>query len=260
MEYGISTSCFYPGLLENAVDTIIGWHPPVVEIFVNTVSELAPDFIRGIRRKFSENGSRVVSIHPFTSALEPLLFFSEYERRFHDAVELYKRYFDAAAALGAKYFVFHGDRRDSEFDWRHGYERFALLDRAARELGVRVVHENVSRCLSCSPDYIRGLREYIGDVKFVLDLKQCRRGGVEIYDMLDAMGSGLAHLHVSDADVERCCLPVGSGAFDFARLVRTLRADGYDGALVVELYRNNYSDVSELRDSIINLGKYVNAQ
>ena len=260
MEYGISTACFYPGLLDNAVDAIMEWRPPVVELFANTVSEIEPDFIKEVRRKFDSCGTRVVSLHPFTSALEPLLFFSEYERRFYDAIELYKHYFEAAAMLGARYFVFHGDRRDSEFDRRRGYERFALLDEAARGFGLRVAHENVSRCLSCEPEYIRGMREYLnGNVKFVLDLKQCRRGGVGIYDMLEAMGDCVAHLHVSDACGEHTCLPVGSGSFDFGGLVRRLRGFGYDGAFIVELYSNNYSDISELETSIANLRNLLGA-
>ena len=258
MEYGISTACFYPNLLDNAVDTIVSWRPPAVELFVNTVSELAPDFIREMRRKFDDCGARVVSLHPFTSALEPLLFFSEYERRFFDSIELYKRYFEAAAALGARYFVFHGDRRDSDFERERGYERFALLDRAARGFGLSVAHENVSRCLSCSPDYMKGLREYLrDDVKFVLDLKQCRRGGVKIYDMLDAMGGCVAHLHVSDAKGEKVCLPVGDGDFDFDKLVGRLRRIDYDGAFIIELYRENYSSISELSSSLANLKMHM---
>lgn len=261
MNYGISTSCFYPGLLERAVDVVSEWHPPVVEIFINTISELEPHFIREMRHKFNENGTEIISIHPFTSALEPLLFFSEYERRFYDSVELYKRYFEAAAELGARYFVMHGDRKDSTFDWQHGYERFAILDHAAKEFGIRVAHENVSRCLSCSPDYMRGLKEYLdGDVKFVLDLKQCRRSGVDVYDMLEAMGKNVVHLHVSDCNAEQPCLPIGAGDFDFAYLIHKLNEIGYDGAMIIELYRENYSGNDELHTSLLNLERYFTDQ
>ena len=248
MEFGISTSCFYPAPLESAVDQLAAWGIPAAEVFVNTVSELQPDFVRAMRRRFEEGGVRVTSLHPFTSGLEPLLFFSEYERRFTDSVELYKRYFEAAAMLGARWFVFHGERKESVFDRRIAYERFGVLDEAAKGFGIRVAHENVSRCRSGQPDYIRGLRAYLGgEVKCVLDLKQCIRTGVDVYDMLDAMGESLVHIHVSDSDGERDCLPAGQGTFDFGALFARLREVGYGGALILELYRHNYGEAAELK-------------
>ncbi|MBQ9938674.1 MAG: sugar phosphate isomerase/epimerase [Oscillospiraceae bacterium] len=258
MEFGISTSCFYPAELEKAVGQIADWKISAAEVFVNTVSELERDFIKRIRRRFDEGGVKVTSLHPFTSGLEPLLFFSEYDRRFLDSVELYKRYFEAAAELGAKYFVLHGERKESVFDKRKGYERIALLDKAAKEFGIRVAQENVSRCRSAKPDYIREMREYLGgDVKFVLDLKQCIRSEVSVYDMLDAMGECVAHVHVSDSDEEHDCLPIGCGNFDFAKLFGKLQAQNYDGALVMELYRHNYGETEELRVAVEKLSKML---
>ena len=254
MEFGISTSCFYPAELESAVEYISSWHVPVAEVFVNTVSELTPEFVGAMRRRFDEGGVRVTSLHPFTSAVESLLFFTEYERRFKDSMELYKKYFEAAAMLGAKYFVLHGERLESKFDRQQGYDRILQLDRTAQQFGIRVVQENVYKFSSSQPDYIRGLREFSGgEMKFVFDIKQCIRSQVKVDDMLDAMGDSLVHIHISDSDEEHDCLPVGCGNFDFKKLFEKLTAQNYNGAVVMEVYRRNYGEIDELRTAVQKL-------
>ena len=42
-----------------------------------------------------------VSLHPFTSEMEQLFFFSDYERRIEDALEYYKYYFRFMNMTGA---------------------------------------------------------------------------------------------------------------------------------------------------------------
>ncbi len=256
MEYGISTSCFYPMPLRQAAGHIAEWGVPACEVFVNTFSELTAEFTGELRRLFDQSGTRVVSVHPFTSGMEPLMFFSDYTTRASDSIELYKRFFEAAAALGAKYFVFHGDRKESRFDPRRGWERFAALDDTARSFGLRAAQENVSRCMSGRPDYIGGMRRYLrGDVCFVLDVKQCIRAGSSVPDMLRAMGSCIRHVHISDSDTLHDCLPVGKGDFDFHGFIDSLAAAGYGGALITELYHDNYSSLEELRGSLDTLKK-----
>ena len=53
---------------------------------------------------------KVTAIHPMLSFAEPYMIFSEYMRRFEESEENFKRYFEIAASLGAKYVNLHGDR------------------------------------------------------------------------------------------------------------------------------------------------------
>ena len=63
------------------------------------------------------------------------------------------------------------------------------------------------------------------------------------------MSNRLAYAHVSDIDEHgKICLP-GKGNFDFDTLVKQLKAVGFDGALIVEVYTDNYGDPVELKDS-----------
>ena len=110
MRPGISTACLYPMEIERSLDLLLSMDFKLYEFFLNTWSELTPSFLRLLRNRLESEGAQVKSIHPFTSAIEGMLFFSEYLRRMEDALEFYKTYFEAAGMLGAKILVLHGQK------------------------------------------------------------------------------------------------------------------------------------------------------
>ena len=112
----------------------------------------------------------------------------------------------------------------------------------------------MSYCMSGSLDFLLRMKLELGDyAKFVLDLKQSRRSHADAFDYVRSLGGSIVHLHISDADSDRDCLPVGQGSFDFRRLMQELSAVGYDGAYIVELYRENYDQFTRLRESVDSL-------
>ena len=185
---GISTACFYPELTERGLSYIAGLGAQAAEVFFNAPSELDDGYLRELRRTADGGGTRILSVHPFTSGLEPLLFFSDYRRRFADGIAFYQRYFHAANLLGAKLFVFHGDRRNTTRSRRFYFDRFAELCEAGRRMGVTVAQENVPRCAGYCPDFFTDMRAYLPGARFVLDIKQCVRAGYSPAEMAGAMG------------------------------------------------------------------------
>ena len=139
MEIGISTASLYPTLLEDALAQLIEQQVPVAELFLNTFSELSPALREKVKSQLGQSSIRAVSVHPFTSVLESSLFFTSYSRRFEDGVELYRRYFDYAAQMGAKILVFHGNHRNTSRPPQRYYERFARLRQAAAADGYTVL-------------------------------------------------------------------------------------------------------------------------
>ncbi|MCQ4895808.1 sugar phosphate isomerase/epimerase [Anaerotruncus sp. DFI.9.16] len=246
---GISTACFYPELTERGLSYIAGLGAQAAEVFFNAASELDDCYLRELRRTADGGGTRILSVHPFTSGLEPLLFFSDYRRRFADGIAFYQRYFHAANLLGAKLFVFHGDRRNTTRSRRFYFDRFAELCEAGRRMGVTVAQENVPRCAGYCPDFFTDMRAYLPGARFVLDIKQCVRAGYSPAEMADAMGEGLVHLHVSDHGARGDCLPLGAGELDLAALLGRVRGYGFDGGVMLELYRDSYGGYGELDDS-----------
>ncbi|HIQ58239.1 MAG TPA: sugar phosphate isomerase/epimerase [Candidatus Merdivicinus intestinavium] len=250
MTFGISTSCFYPELTEKAAEWLAAARIPAAEVFFNAPSELAPAFLRKLRDTLDAGGTRVVSVHPFTSGLEPLLFFSEYRRRFEDGVEMYRRFFEAAAFLGASYVVLHGDRKEGKLPREEYFARYRALDEAAREHGVRLVQENVGRCRGGSAEFLAAMRKALPEALFVLDLKQARRAGEDPLALLRLLGKAVAHVHMSGCGPEGDCLPLHRGCFRPEEFLAELKRQGFSGAAVMELYREGYGEYGELAESV----------
>lgn len=262
MKIGISSASFYPTFTENAVDHIIELGFKNAEIFLNSECEFESAYVSALQNKLVLGGVDVISVHPYTSAIEALYFFTEYSRRMDDAVEKYKHYFHMAEVLGAKYFTFHGDRNivgtnsrnlNPQLLDRH-LEVFTRLSAAAREFGITITQENVSWCLSANPYYIRCLREELGDkIGFTLDIKQAHRAQVDVEEYIEAMGDRLLNVHISDSSMHNMCLLPGEGTIDFADFIKKLTNIGYNGALIIEVYSDAFNSFRQIKSSKILL-------
>lgn len=247
MVIGASTSNFYPALLEDALDTVLSLGFRDTEVFFNAASELEVSFVNELRRKVDDAGTRVHAVHPHTSFMEPHFLFSPYARRADEMLDNYKRTFDAAARLGADFLVLHGDRLGGALSTEQSIERYERLYDLGVTYGVRVAQENVVRFRSQDLDYIRALKAALGSkAAFVLDLKQTVRCGVSVEAVAAAMGDAIVHVHISDHDDRRDCLPPKKGTFDYNRLFSLLRDIHYNGAILIELYRHSFEDPQDL--------------
>ena len=246
MRFVISTACFFPALTEAAAKILADNRVSCAEVFINAVSELTPEFLGQLAGIFRQGGVQVASIHPFTSGFEPMLFFGQYERRFWDGVELYRRFFAAAAFLGAEYLVIHGDKKESQAPEELYFARFGRLDEIAGEYGVKLAQENVSRCKAGSLAFLKRMKAALPKAALVLDVKQARRAGEDLEGMLEALGESVRHIHLSGCGREGDCLPLDRGEFDFSCFFRRLAAIGFDGSVILELYRQNYGGYEEL--------------
>ena len=127
MKTGISTACFYPELLENALKNILERGVDVLEIFINTHSELDKNYLMNLKAMTDSYGAEIASLHPFTCGIEPMMFFTPYQRRFEDILEYYKLYFEAMNILGAGIFVFHGNNKQNTYPDDKYFERYLSL-------------------------------------------------------------------------------------------------------------------------------------
>src|SRR5574344_435470 len=100
MNAGVSTACLYPELLEDAIEDVCSRGGNNIEIFINTHSEILPEFVLKMKEIAGRYETKVVSLHPFTPGIEPMMLFTEYERRFDDMLEYYRYFFDACNTLG----------------------------------------------------------------------------------------------------------------------------------------------------------------
>ncbi len=250
MQIGISTSCYYPETTERSLDILLQSGVKTLEVFFNCHSELDPAYLRRLRDAAEGYGARIAAVHPYTSGMEGILFFSDYDRRFEDSREYYRRYYQAANILGAGLVVFHGGYKHQILPIEEYVRRIDILDNDAGRMGVVLAQENVERNLSRSPEFLSCLRKLRPRQSFVFDLKQAIRAQQDPFKVLQAMGDGVVHLHLSDHLPGRECLPPGAGETDFKRLFDSLAAWGFDGTAVIELYRANFDDQVQLNRSL----------
>lgn len=97
---GISTASLYPLKTEESLLFLCEENVPVTEIFFNSHEELKPDFVKMLKHTAESFGTKINSVHPCGSVGEPYFLFSEYDRRTDEALDFYKRYYEAAAMLG----------------------------------------------------------------------------------------------------------------------------------------------------------------
>ena len=250
MQIGISSSCLYPLLTEESLKTVGELGAKTAEIFFNSFSELKKPILNEIKSIKEYYGINVRSIHPFTSAYEPVLFFGGYDRRLNDGIEFYKNYFEVANELGAEMVVLHGGRIYLETTPEAYAASYIPLHEAAMSAGVRIAQENVHNHHCGNPEFMKALADIVGDdFRMVLDVKQCRRCGESAYDFVNLLGEKIYQVHISDGLPGKDCLAPGAGEFDFKKLFEALQSVGYDKTAIIELYRQNYGEVEELRKS-----------
>jgi sugar phosphate isomerase/epimerase len=251
---GISTACYYPQDTFLSFLELLEAEVPVAEVFMNSLAELEKQNLERYRSEMKARGVEIISFHPYTSAFESLMFFSEYSLRKKDGIELYKRFFDGAAYLGAKYFVFHGERITPTFS--RGLsgdaavcESYNMLIETAKSFGLVFTQENVNNHRSQSAGYIKKLSSLVPELRFTFDLKQAMRAHEDYGEIINAMGKKLCHIHINDFGEHECCLPF-EGDVDLSDVKNKLCDIGYSGDYILEVYRASFDTNEKLISSL----------
>lgn len=254
MKLGVSTSCFYPLETEVALENLGKAGIRHTEIFFNALSELKQSFVDMLLDIQGEYGMTVASVHPTMSLAESFMIFSNYDRRYREAEEQFRRYSEIAAQLGAKYIIMHGGKPNGILTDEEYCERYMRLKEITRENGADILQENVVRFRAGEIEFLRSMREILGEeAEFCIDLKQSLRCGYDPYELIEEFSDNIKHYHISDHSVSSDCLLPGDGGFDFKRLFTVLKKRGFDGSLMVEVYRDCYGSYSDIYNSFANL-------
>ncbi len=221
------------------------------EVFLTTFSQYNRAY--GERLLSRKGDIEVNSVHDLTSQFEPQLF-SRHQGVREDAYRMLSGVLDAANALGAPYYTFHGTTRakiasrnpdNDNFPWL--CRQFAELSAFCRERGVTLCLENVEWSTYNRLGVFSQIAPAVPALRGVLDIKQARLSGYPYEEYLAEMGEKIAYVHLSDITAEgKMCLP-GRGSFPFAELVKRLQGVGFDGALLIEAYERDYDKEEELK-------------
>ena len=251
MDIGASSSCFYPMETEKSFQLLCENGFRNIEIFFNSPSETNSSFIKQLKAVKDAYGVNVTSVHPYESFGEGYNFFSNYYRRYEDACENYKRFFSAAAELGASFAIMHGAKFKCDITKEEYAERFTRLNEIAMTFGCYMAHENVVDFLGAKPEFMMLLKDYGKEnFKMVLDVKQARKAEVLPTGFIKAVGENIAHVHLSDCTAtSQCAPPNKDGLFDFTELFSQLQSINYTGKYIIELYSDGFKDINDIIDS-----------
>ena len=256
MSIGISTASFYPLETEEAIAILSENSIPCTEIFFNCAKELKDSFIDYVIDIIDNSPLRVTAIHPMLSFAEPYMIFSEYMRRFEESEENFKRYFEIAARLGAKFVNLHGDRPTGKLPVEEYCERFKILADSGKKFGITLCQENVNGYRSADPEFLADMVRLLGDdANFTLDIKQCIRAGYTVPEIMEAMDYKIRHVHISDHSPAADCLLPTRGNFNFKELITDLKNHGYNGDFVIEVYQNAYKNLKNQNKQPCNINK-----
>lgn len=262
MKVGISTASLFNRLPnEEAVQRLNEWNIPCAEVFLTSYREYSKEFGKLIQK--NKGTMEAHSVHVLNAQIEPQLF-SDNARVKEDSFFWLDKAMEAGACFGAKYYTFHGIARYKKAT-RPGFnddiERYAKglaeIDAFCKDRhGIALALENVEWALANRPQFFSRVHEYLPNLYTVLDTKQVRISGYEMADYLESM-QNIAHVHLSDVDENgRICLP-GKGTFPFQDLFFRLRDKGFDGPVLIEVYKDNYEDLAQLKKSCLFLEELI---
>ena len=252
MKLGMSGAVFYGRMeTEDEAAHLTDFPLDVCEIFLETQSEYSASFGAQVLERLK--GLPCVSVHPKGTQFEPDLF-GRSRRQVEDAMRLFTGVCAAGEALHARYYVLHGPGGGpvaADIAKINALqERMARMRGIAQAHGLALLWENVCWCALRCPKDIEAAKRLVPGIGFVLDVKQAHRGGQDCFAMLEAMGQDVRHVHLLDWNAEGgLCLP-GRGVLDLDRLLRQLRDQGFDGALMLEPYDWQGRDEGELHRSL----------
>lgn len=252
VEIGVSTaSLFKKQYNEDAIPSLNSIDCRVCEVFLESYYEYNPKFGKLLGKKLKN--LKVHSLHTMTTQFEPQLF-ADNERAYNDAVKAFTDVMKVAKILGATNYTMHGRARFKRTANYDDYEQNGkclnkIID-ICEKFGVNLCLENVEWASYNRPGFFKEVKKFCPRLKGCLDIKQARITGYDYSLYLEEMGRDINTVHLSDFDENgKGCIP-GKGVFDYETLFKRLKDNGFSGNMLIEVYAEAFSEISELKEGL----------
>ena len=251
MKLGISTASFFGKIPnENSIKLLNDWSVPVCEVFLSTFCEYEDDFIDLLLER--KGKIEVNSVHSLTNQFEPQLF-NKVERTRNDAFKYFEQVLKDGQRLGAKYYTFHGPglmKRTSIVPPVEAIVPYVKsLVESGKKYGVGISYENVHWAYYSKPGFFKPLYKEIPELYATLDIKQARQSEYDYKDYIKDMAGRISTVHICDYDQNGKTTIPSKGVFDYDDLFSRLKDAGFDGAVLIELYSNDYDTSDDVKRS-----------
>lgn len=253
MEIGISTATLFGRLYnEDALPYLQEIDARVCEVFLETFCEYTADYANLLKRNLGN--LKVHSVHTLNTHFEPQLFSSN-ERALEDAFKIFENCLKACNILGASCYTMHGKARLKKGSVFTNYKDLGSylnqICAVAKKYSVDLTLENVEWACYGVPGFFSEVKKYAPDLKSCLDVKQARISGFDYKAYIEDMGDSIKTVHLSDVDeFGRIAIPSEKGCFDFEELFKILNYNGFNGNCLIEIYKENFKDASDLKNSL----------
>lgn len=251
MQVGISTaSLFGRYYTEDAIKKLNELKVDCTEVFLESYSEYNKKFGKKLKRMKGE--IPVHSIHTLTTQFEPQLY-SLNDRAREESMALLKGTALCGKELSAKYYTFHGVARVKRTPMNINFERVGLYTNkiidVLEEQNMALAYENVHWAYYNYIGFFSELKKRAPRLKGTLDIKQARQSNIDYKEFLKEMGKDIVTVHLSDINKDgKMCLP-GKGVTDFDELFSLLAGVSFNGACILEVYKDDFETISELMES-----------
>ena len=252
MQVGISTASLFGRFnTEDALKFLSENGVPCAEVFLESYCEYNLEFAK-LLNSVNKN-TKIHSVHTLTTQFEPQLY-SINERAQKDSFALLDMTMSSAKEFGAKCYTFHGGARFKKTPFSINYDRVGDITQRIIDVcekhNICLAYENVHWGYYNYLGFFNEIRKRTVGLKATLDIKQARQSGVAVEDLIKEMGSDIVTVHLSDVKEDgKMALP-GKGITDFNLLFKRLKDVGFDGALMLEVYKDDYSNFDQLFGSL----------
>ncbi|MBR2448827.1 MAG: sugar phosphate isomerase/epimerase [Clostridia bacterium] len=252
MQTGISTASLFGRMpTERALEFLSNNKTACAEVFLESFCEYNKEF--GEQLLSVKGNVNIHSVHTLTTQFEPTLY-SVNERAKADSFKLLEETMQVAEIIGAKYYTFHGGARFKKTPFKIDFERVGAITRdiltVTKKHGVTLAYENVHWGYYNYIGFFSELKKRVDGLKATFDIKQARQSGIPYAEYIAEMGGDIVTAHLSDVnDTGKMCLP-GRGVTDFYDVLSRLRDVGFDGAVLIEAYQNDFATTDELFRSV----------
>lgn len=255
MKVGISTaSLFLRKHTEDALEFLSESGIETTEIFLETYREYNRNFGKILKEK--KGNIDVHSVHVLTTQFEPQLY-SINERAQEDSFNILDGAMQAAKEVDAKFYTFHGGALFKKTPVTLNFDRIGDITNRIIEVcnkyGVTLTYENVHWGYYNKPTFFTELKKRCPLLKGVLDIKQAAQSGYSFKEYIDDMAGNIETVHLSDVGENgKMCLPC-FGTVDFIELFKRLKDTGFNGACLIECYKDDFTELEELKISVEKL-------
>ncbi|MBE5742163.1 MAG: sugar phosphate isomerase/epimerase [Clostridiales bacterium] len=252
MDIGVSTATFFLRKYnEQSIAEIKGLGGETCEVFLECPSEYTEEYGKVLLK--NKGDLKVHSMHAVTMNYETELF-SSFDRALLDANKSFGGVLSIGKMLGAKFYTMHGRARIKKNgnydDFEINGKKLEKICDFASNYDIRICLENVPWALYNKPSYFKGVLKYAPNLCATLDLKQARISGYDYKDYLYEMADRIKTVHLSDVSSDGKIRLPGYGVFNFDELFKLLSGEGFDGSMIIEVYKDDFGDDSEITKSL----------